>query len=100
MKWGKEGEYKSCHDHPVDSAFQDFCSIKGGEVTLDTPMGEAFFQPDETHCGKGGREGILLTTDSSKLFMYECVRDDHQFSEWCGFTWASHSVMKCTLKWK
>ncbi|EPS31255.1 hypothetical protein POX_h09551 [Penicillium oxalicum] len=101
MKWGKEGEYKSCNDHPVDSAFEKFCSIKSQDmVKVDTPMGQGIWQRDVKSCGKGrGREGLILTAlDDFSASGYECVRDDHQFSENCGFTWASHSRMKCTYK--
>lgn len=101
MKWGKEGEYKSCNDDSVDSAFEEYCSIKGSdEVKVDTPMGEGIFQPDADHCGKGGGpEGFIITAlNDISSSGYECVKDDHQFSENCGFTWASDSEMKCTYK--
>lgn len=101
MKWGEEGDYESCNDDSVDSAFEEFCDIKGSdEVKVDTPMGEGIWQPDADHCGKGGGpEGFIVTAmDDTSASAYECVRDDYQFTENCGFTWASHSYMKCTWK--
>ncbi|KAL2867688.1 uncharacterized protein BJX67DRAFT_76124 [Aspergillus lucknowensis] len=99
MKWGDEGDYESCNDDSVDSAFAEFCDISPeDEIKVDTPMGEAIFWP-ASQCGKGGIEGFLMTAmDDSSATGYECVRDDHQFTENCGQTWASHSYMKCVYK--
>ncbi|KAL2864134.1 uncharacterized protein BJX67DRAFT_383975 [Aspergillus lucknowensis] len=101
MKWGDEGGYESCTDDSVDSAFAEFCDIKvEDEVKVDTPMGEGIWWPDADQCGKGGNpEGFIITAmDDTSATGYECVRDDHQFTENCGMTWASHLYMKCTYK--
>ncbi|BCS25745.1 uncharacterized protein APUU_50456S [Aspergillus puulaauensis] len=86
FKRGKEGEYKNCNESPV--LLENSCKIDDDDDNLDTPMGKAFFVPDKDGCKSRNRKGILLGTDG-KIFLYECERDDHQFTEWCGFSWAS-----------
>lgn len=99
MTWGKEGDYGDCNDPSVNSAFEDYCEIKGSdEVKIDTPMGEGLFQPD-SNCGKDGKQGLIITAmDDTSVSGYECVKEDHSFSEWCGFTWSNDVQFKCTYK--
>ncbi|KAL4882200.1 hypothetical protein BJY04DRAFT_217524 [Aspergillus karnatakaensis] len=98
MKWGPEGEYESCHDQPV--SFRSECDDDEVDKKIETPMGLGFFAPDVNECESGNRKGIILSRDVNNLFLYECVKDGHQFTEHCGFSWASTAVMKCTLAWK
>ena len=99
MSWGEDGDYGDCNTPSVNSAFEDPCEIKGSdEVKIDTPMGEGLFQPD-SNCGNDGKQGTIITAmDDTSVSGYECVKDDHQFTTWCGFSWSNNAVMKCTYK--
>ncbi|KAL4930164.1 uncharacterized protein BDV17DRAFT_49655 [Aspergillus undulatus] len=100
MKLGAEGEYKDCHDSSV--SFKSSCEIADADNDLDTPMGKGFFTPDGNECEDEikTKKGIILSKDVNNLWMYQCYRENYQFSENCGFTWASNAEMNCGLEWK